>query len=89
VIKWCAANNNLVLNLDKMNTMKFITKNLAHSTLLLGDKSVADPMRNVSLMLLPGRTELVTLVKILGQAAHTLNNPQAECIGVLLCKSIE
>jgi hypothetical protein len=24
-----------------------------------------------------------------GQAAHTLNNPQAEYIGVLLCKSIE
>ena len=38
VIKWFAANNNLVLNLDKMNIMKFITKNSAHSTLQLGYK---------------------------------------------------
>jgi len=32
MIKWFAANN-LVLNLDKMNVMKFITKNSSHSTL--------------------------------------------------------
>jgi hypothetical protein len=39
-------------------------------------------MRNVSKMLFPGRTELITLVKRgVGQAAHTLNNPQAEYIG--------
>jgi hypothetical protein len=32
MIKWFAANN-LVLNLGKMNVMKFITKNSSHSTL--------------------------------------------------------
>jgi hypothetical protein len=32
VIAWFAANN-LVSNLGKMNIMKFITKNLSHSTL--------------------------------------------------------
>jgi hypothetical protein len=31
MIKWFAANN-LVLNLDKTNIMKFITKNSPHST---------------------------------------------------------
>ena len=30
--------SNLVLNLDRMNTMKFITKNSSHSTLLIGYK---------------------------------------------------
>jgi len=37
VIKWFAANN-LVMNLNKMNIMKFITKNSAHSTLHIGYK---------------------------------------------------
>ena len=37
MIKWSAANN-LVLNLDKMNIMKFISKNSAHSTLHIGYK---------------------------------------------------
>ena len=37
MIKWFA-NNNLVLNLDKMNIMKFITKNAPHSTLHIGYK---------------------------------------------------
>jgi len=37
MIKWFAANN-LVLNLDKTNIMKFITKNSAHSTLHAGCK---------------------------------------------------
>jgi hypothetical protein len=37
MIKWFAANN-LVLNLDKMNIMKFITKNSSHSTLHIGYK---------------------------------------------------
>jgi len=37
MIKWLAANN-LVLNLDVMNIMKFITKNSSHSTLLIGYK---------------------------------------------------
>ena len=32
MIKWFAANN-LVLNLDKTNIMKFITQNSSHSTL--------------------------------------------------------
>jgi len=32
MIKWFAPNN-LILNLDKMDIMKFITKNLSHSTL--------------------------------------------------------
>ena len=49
--------------------------------------SVADPMWYVSEMLFPGRTELVTLVKTgIGQAAYTLNNPQVEYVGVLLCR---
>ena len=37
MIKWFAATN-LVINLDKMNIMKFITKNSAHSTLYIGYK---------------------------------------------------
>jgi hypothetical protein len=37
MIKWFAANN-LVLNLDKTNIMKFVTKNSAHSTLLIDYK---------------------------------------------------
>jgi hypothetical protein len=37
MIKWFAANN-LVLNLDKTNIMKFITKNSSHSTLHIGCK---------------------------------------------------
>ena len=37
MMKWFAANN-LVPNLDKMNIMKFITKNLSHSTLCIGCK---------------------------------------------------
>ena len=32
MIKWFA-DNNLVLNIDKTNIMKFITKNSSHSTL--------------------------------------------------------
>ena len=35
MIKWFAPNN-LILYLDKMNTMKFITKNSSHSTLHTG-----------------------------------------------------
>jgi len=35
MIKWFAANN-LVLNLAKMNIMKFITMNSTHSTLHIG-----------------------------------------------------
>jgi len=37
MIKWFAANN-LVLNLVKMNIMKFIAKNSSHSTLLFDYK---------------------------------------------------
>ena len=37
MITWFAANN-LVLNLDKTNIIKFITKNSAHSTLCAGCK---------------------------------------------------
>ena len=37
MIKLFAANN-LVLNLDKTNIMKFITKNSSHSTLHIGYK---------------------------------------------------
>jgi hypothetical protein len=36
-IKWFVANN-LVLNLDKTNIMKFTTNNLSHSTLHIGYK---------------------------------------------------
>jgi Leu/Phe-tRNA-protein transferase len=38
VIKWFAANNNLVLNLDKINIIKVIRKNSAQSTLQFGYK---------------------------------------------------
>jgi hypothetical protein len=34
----CFAANNLVLNLDEKNIMKFITENSAHSTALIGYK---------------------------------------------------
>jgi len=37
MIKWFAANN-LVLNLVKMNIMKFITNSSSHSTLHIGYK---------------------------------------------------
>jgi hypothetical protein len=37
MIKWCATNN-LVLNLDTTNTMKFITKNWSYSALHIGYK---------------------------------------------------
>jgi len=37
VIKWFAAYN-LVINLDKMDIMKFKTENLSHSTLHIGYK---------------------------------------------------
>jgi hypothetical protein len=37
MIKWFAANN-LDLNLDQTNTMKFITKNSAHSAIHIGYK---------------------------------------------------
>jgi hypothetical protein len=37
MIKWFAANN-LVLNLDKINTMKLITNNSPHSALCIGYK---------------------------------------------------
>jgi hypothetical protein len=36
-IRWCAANN-LVLNLDKTNIMKFTTNNSSHPTLYVGYK---------------------------------------------------
>jgi len=39
MIKWFAANN-LVLNLDKTNVMKFIIKNLVHSTLHIDYKEM-------------------------------------------------
>jgi len=35
MVKWFAVNK-LVLNLDKTNTVKFITKNSAYSTLHIG-----------------------------------------------------
>ena len=48
--------------------------------------SVADPMRNVSWMLFPeGRSSELRLRRGVGQAVHTLNNPQVEYTGVLLC----
>jgi len=37
LIKWFAANN-LVLNIDKTNIIKFITKNSSHSTLHISYK---------------------------------------------------
>ena len=46
----------------------------------------ADPVGNVSWMLFPeGRSSEIRLRRGVGQAAHTLNNPQVECTGVLLC----
>ena len=47
--------------------------------------SCADPVRNVSWMLFPeGRSSELRIRWGVGQAAHTLNNPQVECTGVLL-----
>jgi hypothetical protein len=37
VIKWFAPNN-LILHVDKMNIMKFVTKNFSHSSLRIGYK---------------------------------------------------
>jgi hypothetical protein len=39
MIKWFAANK-LVLNIDKMNIMKFIPRNSSHSTLPIGQKEI-------------------------------------------------
>ena len=48
--------------------------------------SCADPVGNVSWMLFPeGRSSELRLRRGFGQAVHTLNNPQVECAGVLLC----
>ena len=48
--------------------------------------SVADPVGNVSWILFQeGRSSELRLRLGVGQAAHTLSNPQVECTGVLLC----
>jgi len=48
--------------------------------------SGADPMRNVSWILFQeGRSSELRLRRGVEQAAHTLNNPQVQCTGVLLC----
>jgi len=49
MIKWFAANN-LVLNLDKTNIIKFITKNSPHSTLHISYKEnyVGDSEHKIS-----------------------------------------
>jgi len=40
--RWCAADN-LVINLDKINTITFTTKNSSHSTLYVGYKEKLIP----------------------------------------------
>jgi len=50
MIKWFAANN-LVLNLDKTSTMKFITKNSSHSALHMAIKT-RKVMANTKFLLL-------------------------------------
>ena len=48
--------------------------------------SCADPVWNVSWMLFPERRRSeLRLRREVGQAAHTLNNPQVERTAVLLC----
>jgi len=48
--------------------------------------SCADPVGKVSWILFQeGRNSELRLRRGVGQAAHTLNNPQVECTGVLLC----
>ena len=48
--------------------------------------SVVDPVRNVSWILFQEGPNLeLRLRRGVEQAAHTLNNPQVECTGVLLC----
>ena len=48
--------------------------------------SSADLVRNVSWILFQeGRSSELRLRRGVEQAAHTLNNPQVECTGVLLC----
>jgi len=49
-------------------------------------ESCADPVGNVSWMFFPeGRSSELRLRRGVGQAAHSLNNPQVEGTGVLLC----
>jgi len=48
--------------------------------------SCADPVGNISWILFQeGQSSELRLRRGVEQAAHTLNNPQVECIGVLLC----
>ena len=48
--------------------------------------SCAYPVGKVSRMLFPeGWSSYLRLRREIGQAAHTLYNPQAKCTGVLLC----
>ena len=48
--------------------------------------SCADPVGNVSWMFFPeGRCPELSLRRGVVQASHTLNNPQVQCTGVLLC----
>jgi len=54
------AANNLVLNIDKMNEMKFITKNSSHFTLRVGyeDKCIGDIVLQIDNKIKIGRTIL-------------------------------
>ena len=52
--------------------------------------SFVDPVGNVSWVLFPeGWISELGLRRGVGQATHTLNNPQEECTGVSLCVSRE
>ena len=54
------AAKNLVLNLDEMNVMKFITKNSSHFTLCTGykEKCIADTVLQIDKNIKIGRTIL-------------------------------
>ena len=66
-----------------MATSKLLSHYNGNITIVV---SCAEPVGNVSWMLFPGgQSSELRLRRGVWQAAHTLNNLQVECTGVLLC----
>ena len=64
----------------------FLESALEWSSCLTGVRQLARWRTHISWMLFPeGRSSELRLRRGVGQAEHTLNNPQVECTGVLLC----
>jgi hypothetical protein len=57
MIKWLLLIRNLVLNLDKKNVMKFITKNSSHITLHIGYKEKCTEDKVLQIDNIRGRSE--------------------------------